>query len=76
MERSPQEKKEIKTTGELISFAFEVGYTIAIPLIIFVAAGRLADKYFNTAPWIMLAGLILSLFATTIIIYKKTKDLI
>ena len=76
MEKIPDEKKELKTTGELISFAFEVGYTIAIPLIIFVLGGRFADKYFGTAPWLMLTGLILSMFATTVIIYKKTKTLI
>ena len=76
MEKNQKEKKELNTTAELTSFAFDIGYSIAIPIIILVALGRFADKHFNTAPWLMITGLILSIITTSIIVYRKTKDLL
>lgn len=59
--------------GELIAFAYDVGFAIIIPLVIFTLGGRLLDKKLGTAPWCMLAGLLISLVFTGISIYKKTK---
>lgn len=67
--------KEAMNKAELISFAFEIGYTISVPIIILVLGGRLLDKAFATAPLFMIIGLLISVFSTGYIIYKKTKRL-
>lgn len=76
MDNIKNEKREIKTTAELVSFAFEIGYSIIIPIIILIIIGKFADDYFNTKPILMIAGVILSFFSTSIIIYHKTKRLL
>lgn len=58
---------------ELIAFAYDIGFAIIIPLVIFALGGRLLDKKFDTAPIFMLLGLLISLVFTGISIYKKTK---
>jgi len=67
--------KEAMTTSELISFAFEIGYTISIPIVILVLGGRLLDKNLETAPLFMIIGLLVSVLSTGYIIYNKTKKL-
>ncbi len=81
MENNTQEEKQQKkedennalTTAELVSFATEIGYTVAVPLIILLVAGRVIDKNFGTAPLFLIIGLLLSIISTGIIIYKKVK---
>ena len=67
--------KEAMTTAELVSFAFEIGYTISIPILLLVLGGRLLDKNLGTTPLFMITGLLISVFSTGYIIYKKTKKL-
>ena len=57
------------------SFAAELGYTIAIPIVIFALVGRLADKSFHTAPWLLLAGILISMFISSWLIYRKVKEI-
>ncbi|HEY9584914.1 MAG TPA: AtpZ/AtpI family protein [Candidatus Paceibacterota bacterium] len=57
------------------ALAGELGYTIAIPIVILALLGRVADKAWGTAPWLMLLGIILSIAASSYLIYKKVKDL-
>lgn len=55
-----------------LSLAWELGYTIAIPIVIFALLGRFLDKKLGTSPFLLLAGIFLSLIITTIGITKKT----
>lgn len=71
-----------KDVGEKIksfkvwTLAGELGYMIAIPIVLLALAGRLADKQFGTAPWLMLLGIIVSVFLSSAIIYKKIKKIL
>lgn len=67
------ETKAPMTTAELISFATEVGFSIAIPLAGFVFVGVLLDKNLKTSPLCLIIGLILSLISTSIILLTKIK---
>ena len=84
MNNNPQEKPnktpEVKGDDKSKEFrawalAGELGYTIAIPIVILALLGRLADKAWGTAPWIMLLGIILSIVVSSYLIYKKVKDI-
>ena len=60
-----------QTPWSLLGFAWQLGYSLAIPIVFFVLVGRLLDKKFGTAPWLLLTGVILSLFSSTLTVYLK-----
>ncbi len=66
---------ENKAFLSAFSLGWELGYTIAVPLVFFAIAGRLADKYFNTSPLLLLGGIIFSIFFTSFLLYKKIKKI-
>lgn len=77
---TPEQKKpEISngqanlTRNDLISFAMDVGFSIALPLALFLYIGILVDRSHGSKPTFLIVGLILSLFTTTIILIKKVK---
>ncbi len=79
-ENNIKDKKEIApktlSKADLVSFATDIGFSIAIPLAVFVYIGHMLDSRFGSRPLFMLAGLLLSLFSTTIIMYKKIKKML
>ena len=68
-----QDIEERKTAFSALQFAWELGYLIALPLVGLLLAGKLADSFFHTAPWLMLGGLLLSLVITGFIIWYKVQ---
>lgn len=61
------------TRSDLISFAMDVGFSIALPLAGFAYVGILIDNHYGSKPLFLIGGLILSLFTTTAILMKKVK---
>ncbi len=58
----------------MISLSFELGYIIAIPLVVLGLLGKWGDKHWNhTFPWMTLLGIGLAIFATTIWLIQKLK---
>lgn len=57
----------------LWALAWEMGYTIAIPLVAFALLGRFADKYFDSSPLFLLIGMLLAIAASTVILMRKMK---
>lgn len=57
-------------------FAWELGFTIAIPIVALAFLGRLADKRFDTSPWLLLAGVTASVFISSFIVYRKVAKVI
>lgn len=56
--------------------AWELGYTIAIPLVILAGGGRLLDRYFNTSPLFLLIGVATSIIITVYVLYNKIKAIL
>lgn len=54
-----------------LGFAWRLGYSIAIPLVILLLAGRLLDKKLGTSPWFLLIGLGLSFIATNVLMFRE-----
>lgn len=67
-------KEEISKKAELVKFAYDLGISICIPLVILAGLGIWADKKFQTKPLFMIVGLLLSLITTGISINKKIKE--
>jgi F0F1-type ATP synthase assembly protein I len=69
------ESKE-KSVWQGLALAGELGYTIAIPLIVFALLGRFLDKKIGTSPWFLLAGILLALATSAIGVGKKIMEII
>jgi len=59
-----------------IGLAWELGYTIAVPLVALALVGRYLDKKLGTSPWILLVGILVSIALSSWLVYKKTLDII
>ncbi|MDO8594030.1 MAG: AtpZ/AtpI family protein [bacterium] len=56
--------------------AWELGYTIAIPIVVLALVGRWGDKKLETSPWLLLAGIVVSIFITSFAVYRKVKGIL
>jgi hypothetical protein len=64
-------KEKPASSWSALGFAWELGYSIAIPLVLFALGGRYLDKKLGTSPWLLLGGLALAIVLTSIIVYYK-----
>jgi hypothetical protein len=71
--KDPKKNPSLASDGpwSALGFAWELGYSIAIPLVLFALGGRYLDKKLSTSPWLLLGGLALSIVLTSIIVYYK-----
>lgn len=59
---------------QALGYAWQFGYTIAVPLVVLALGGRLLDRKFGTAPWLFLAGIIISIvISTTLLIIRASR---
>lgn len=70
------EKKETQNTFNAIGLAMQLGYLIALPLVLLSLAGRFLDQYFVTSPWFFIAGIIFSIFVSSYLVYFKAAGII
>ncbi|MBU2566589.1 AtpZ/AtpI family protein [Patescibacteria group bacterium] len=73
---NPQPKDSGLSTWQALSFAWEMGYSIAIPLVLLALGGRLLDKYLDTSPIFLLIGIVLSIIASSITAGMKAMKII
>lgn len=65
-----------KSTWSALALAWELGYTIAIPIVVFALGGRVLDRKLGTSPWLLLTGIFLSLIISSWLVYWKTIKII
>lgn len=65
-------KKENNGLWQALGLAWQLGYMIAVPIVLLALIGRLLDKLWNTSPWMLLIGIFLSLITSTTLIYIRT----
>ena len=61
-----------QSSWSAVSLAWELGYSISAPLVVLALGGRFLDKKLDTAPWLLLIGILFSIIISSYIIYKKT----
>lgn len=59
-----------------LGLAWNLGYSIAVPLVVFALLGRFLDKKLETSPWLLLVGILFSIALSSWLVYKKTLDII
>lgn len=76
-----QETKENKQTKQksamwlALDIAYELGYLIALPIVVLGFGGAFLDKKFGTSPLFILSGIALSFIITSIGAFRKIKDI-
>ena len=70
------EQDKQRPMWKALGLAWELGYTIAVPLVILALGGRLIDRHFGTSPWFLVAGVLLSIVSTTWLVYRKTLEIV
>ncbi|MEK9132248.1 MAG: AtpZ/AtpI family protein [Patescibacteria group bacterium] len=63
----------MKNSWEALGFAWELGYTIAVPIAALGFGGAMLDKKLSTTPLFILIGIIISLTISSISVYRKVK---
>ena len=79
MGKEPAEKKgdaASEKNFKVWMLAAELGYLIAVPIVVLALVGRLVDKRLNTAPWLLLAGIIISVTVSSWLVYRKVKEIL
>jgi len=61
---------------QALSLAWQMGYLLAIPLVLLALAGRLLDKRLDTSPLFLLIGIGLSIVISSILVAKKALEII
>ncbi len=59
------------TDWSLFSLAWDLGWMIAIPILLFGVGGAIMDKKLHSSPWLLLLGFVVSLGLTSFFIYFK-----
>ena len=57
-----------------LNLAWELGYTIALPIVVLGFGGAWLDKKLATSPAFILMGIGLSMIVSGVAIYRKIKD--
>lgn len=65
---------ERQALWDALGLAWEMGYTIAVPLILFALGGRFLDRWIGTAPWLMLIGIGVAIAISSIAITRKIRS--
>lgn len=59
------------TTLQALSYAWQFGYTIAVPLVVLALLGRFLDQKLGTSPWFLLGGILLSIIISSVAVVMK-----
>ncbi len=75
------DEKTVKNKGNesawsALGLAWNLGYTIAIPIVFFAFLGRYLDKKWDLSPWMLLLGIFLAMTTSGIMIYRKTMNIL
>lgn len=59
-----------------VSLAWQLGYVIALPIVVLALAGRFADRSYGTSPLFLIAGMVLAVAVTSVWMVRKAKTML
>lgn len=74
-EKTEKNTKAVFNFATLAGMVGELGFVIAVPLLVAIVAGIWIDKKFSTTPLFMIVGILLAITVSTITIGRKIKQL-
>lgn len=73
-------KKPVDNNGlslkQAFGLAWEMGYLMAIPLVLLALGGRLLDRFLGTSPIFLLIGIVLSIIMSSVLLARKAMEII
>jgi hypothetical protein len=76
MDQNPSQKPNTPVPVDkwsLVGLAMDMGFIIALPLVVAAFLGKWLDNRFGTKPWLTLAGILVAIAITTVWMTKKLK---
>ncbi|OGY84574.1 MAG: hypothetical protein A3F54_05710 [Candidatus Kerfeldbacteria bacterium RIFCSPHIGHO2_12_FULL_48_17] len=61
----------MKSSWKYLNLVGQIGLIIAIPVVILTLTGRYLDNRFDTQPWFLLGGVILSFIISSLILWGE-----
>ncbi len=55
----------------VISLAWDLGWMIAVPIVLLAFGGAMLDKKFQSSPWFLLGGIGLAFVISAVMVYGK-----
>ena len=68
-------EKQTDNRWWLASIVGEIGFLIAIPLVLFAIVGRAVDAIFGSFPLFFLIGILCAIICSSYIVYRRTSAL-
>lgn len=59
---------------KVMPLALNLGFSIAVPLVLFALLGRYLDGILGTSPWLLLVSIGIAITTSMIVIYQKVKE--
>ncbi|MBI2042372.1 MAG: AtpZ/AtpI family protein [Candidatus Nealsonbacteria bacterium] len=72
-ETENKSKKGRQALYGAIGLAWELGYMITLPLVVLAVLGRFLDKNYSTSPLFLIAGILLAIAVSGLLVFRKTK---
>ncbi len=65
--------KKTPRSGDVsvVSLAWDLGWMIAVPIVLLAFSGTMLDKKFQTSPWFLLGGIGLAFVISAVMVYGK-----
>lgn len=76
MKKPSHRKSDQLSPVQVLGLLGNLGFQIAVPLVIFGLLGRAVDRSLGTAPWFLLGGILISIVVTGALIYRHLKPLL
>ena len=70
------EEQQRSSFWSAVALAWQLGYTITVPIVLFALGGRFLDRRFDTTPWFLLAGILISIVISSIGITMRVRSII
>lgn len=64
-------EKPSEVSFSMWRFAWDLGYTLALPLVGGVLLGRWLDGQLGTSPWLLVAGLVLGIVVSSVAVVRQ-----
>lgn len=65
------EKNRGATTA--LALVAQLGFSIAVPMVVFIGGGAWLDGQFHTSPWLLFAGIFVGLISAGAALYQLAK---
>ena len=64
-----------RTIWQVLGFVWEMGFIIAIPIVLLGTLGKYLDQRWGTKPWLTLLGIILAMISSGLWLYRYLRSL-